>query len=242
MKDMEYANHTQTQANQAQSAEQTEQMERTVSPAGMSESRAPGFGGNRRLMAAVLAGGLAVTVGAALWYGTRSGDSPPPPAQTLPAAPVAATPPVPSAPSRMLTVHVSGAVADPGLVSVAEGSRVADVIRAAGGMRPGAGFGSINLAETVRDGMRLAVPWAGEAPAGAGGDMGAGVSRDGKVDINRAGPSDMTRLPGVGEVIAQRIISYREANGPFGTVEDLLDVPGIGEGKLAAIRDYAMVG
>lgn len=236
MKDMEYANHTQTQANQAQSAEQTE---RTVSPAGMSESRAPGFGGNRRLMAAVLAGGLAVTVGAALWYGTRSGDSPPPPAQTLPAAPVAATPPVPS---RMLTVHVSGAVADPGLVSVAEGSRVADVIRAAGGMRPGAGFGSINLAETVRDGMRLAVPWAGEATAGAGGDMGTGVSRDGKVDINRAGPSDMTRLPGVGEVIAQRIISYREANGPFGTVEDLLDVPGIGEGKLAAIRDYAMVG
>ena len=65
-------------------------------------------------------------------------------------------------------------------------------------------------------------PGRGEAPAGAGGDMGTGVSRDGKVDINRAGPSDMTRLPGVGEVIAQRIISYREANGPFGTVEDLL--------------------
>lgn len=240
MKDMEYANQTQTQANHAPGgAEQAEQMEQTGGPAGMSESRAPGFGGNRRLMTAVLAGGLAVTVGAALWYGTRSGDSPPPPAQTLPAAPVAVTPPVPS---RMLTVHVSGAVADPGLVSVAEGSRVADVIRAAGGMRPGAGFGSINLAETVRDGMRLAVPWAGEVTAGSGSDMGAGVSRDGKVDINRAGPSDMTRLPGVGEVIAQRIISYREANGPFGTVEDLLDVPGIGEGKLAAIRDYAMVG
>lgn len=224
---MEHASQPRTGAEQA------------GGPAGPPETPDPGFRGNKRLIAALLAGGLLAAAGAALWYGTRSGDSPPPPAPALPAAPVATAPP---APPRMLTVHVSGAVASPGLVAVAEGSRVAEAIRAAGGTRPGAGLGSINLAETVRDGMRLAVPWAGEEPIGAGGATATGVSPDGKVDINRADRSGMTRLPGVGEVIAGRIVSYREANGPFRTVEDLLDVPGIGEGKLAAIRDYAVVG
>ncbi len=201
---------------------------------------------SRRLTAAVLAGGLAATLGAALWYSTRSGSLPPPVSE-ITVAPVAASPASPAvpaspAPARWLTVHVSGAVAAPGLVAVADGSRVADAIEAAGGVRPGAGFGSINLAAEVRDGMQLVVPWAGEATAGAGSGAGASVTGDGKVDINRAGVTDMTRLPGVGEVIATRIVSHREANGPFRTVEDLLDVPGIGEGKLAAIRDYALVG
>ena len=188
-----------------------------------------------------------MTLGMALWYATRSGNPPP-----VPAPPVAiAAAPAPLPPSGALaapdapgwlTVHVSGAVAAPGLVAVAEGSRVADAIESAGGMRPGAGFGSINLAAPVQDGMQLVVPWAGEEPTGAGGAGGAGVSGDGKVNINRAGVTDMTRLPGVGEVIATRIVDHRDANGPFRTVEDLLDVPGIGEGKLAAIRDYALVG
>lgn len=237
MKVMEHAGKTQTPTGPAQANPAQQDGERTSGTAGPPEGR-PGFGGNRRLLAALLAGGLAAAAGAALWYGTRSGDPPPPPAPASPAVPVSAAPP---APPRMLTIHVSGAVAAPGLVAVAEGSRVAEAIRAAGGTRPGAGLGSINLAETVRDGMRLTVPWAGEEPMGAGG-AGAGVSGDGKVDINRADRSGMTRLPGVGEVIAGRIVSYREANGPFRTVEDLLDVPGIGEGKLAAIRDYAVVG
>ena len=203
--------------------------------------------GTRRLTAAVLAGGLTVTLGMALWYATRSGNPPPAPAPPVAIAaapaplPPSGAPAAPDAPG-WLTVHVSGAVAAPGLVAVAEGSRVADAIEAVGGMRPGAGFGSINLAAPVQDGMQLVVPWAGEEPTSAGGAGGAGVSGDGKVNINRAGVSDMTRLPGVGEVIATRIVDHRDANGPFRTVEDLLDVPGIGEGKLAAIRDYALVG
>lgn len=202
--------------------------------------------GTRRLTAAVLAGGLTVTLGMALWYAARSGSPPPAPEAPVATAAPAAAPPsgAPAAPETpgLLTVHVSGAVAAPGLVAVAEGSRVAEAIEAAGGMRPGAGFGSINLAAPVQDGMQLVVPWAGEESTAAGGAPGAGVSGDGKVNINRAGVSDMTRLPGVGEVIATRIVAHRDDNGPFRTVEDLLDVPGIGEGKLAAIRDYALVG
>ena len=234
MKDMAYDNPTQTQ-------NQTHSHNDPVNDTGFSPETSPARA-SRRLTAAILAGGLAATLGAALWYGTRSG-SPPPPVSEITVASVAASSavPAPPAPPRLLTVHVSGAVAAPGLVAVADGSRVADAIEAAGGVRPGAGFGSINLAAEVRDGMQLVVPWAGEA-AGAGGGAGAGVTGDGKVDINRAGVTDMTRLPGVGEVIATRIVSHREDNGPFRAVEDLLDVPGIGEGKLAAIRDYAIVG
>ena len=232
MKDMAYDNPTQTQ-------NQTHSHNDPVNDPGFSPETSPARA-SRRLTAAILAGGLAATLGAALWYGTRSG-SPPPPVFEITVASVAASPVTP-APPRLLTVHVSGAVAAPGLVAVADGSRVADAIEAAGGVRPGAGFGSINLAAEVRDGMQLVVPWAGEAATGAVGGAGAGVTGDGKVDINRAEVTDMTRLPGVGEVIATRIVSHREDNGPFRAVEDLLDVPGIGEGKLAAIRDYAIVG
>ena len=242
---MTYDNQTQTQTNSNNDPGNVPVDDPAFSPA-----NPPAFSParvSRRLTAAVLAGGLAATLGAALWYATRSG-SPPPPVSEITVAPVGLSPASPAfpatpAPTSLLTVHVSGAVAAPGLVAVADGSRVADAIEAAGGVRPGAGFGSINLAAEVRDGMQLVVPWAGEASAaGAGSGAGAGVTGDGKVDINRAGVTDMTRLPGVGEVIATRIVSHREANGPFRTVEDLLDVPGIGEGKLAAIRDYALVG
>lgn len=238
---MTYDNQTQTQTNSNNDPGNLPVDDPAFSPA-----NPPAFSParvSRRLTAAVLAGGLAATLGAALWYATRSG-SPPPPVSEITVAPVGLSPAFPAspAPTRWLTVHVSGAVAAPGLVAVADGSRVADAIEAAGGVRPGAGFGSINLAAEVRDGMQLVVPWAGEATAGAGSGAGASVTGDGKVDINRAGVTDMTRLPGVGEVIATRIVSHREANGPFRTVEDLLDVPGIGEGKLAAIRDYALVG
>ena len=61
------------------------------------------------------------------------------------------------------------------------------------------------------------------------------------MDLNQAGVEQLTELPGVGEVIATRIVTHREANGPFAVLEDLLDVPGIGEGKLAGLRDYAVV-
>jgi competence protein ComEA len=126
-------------------------------------------------------------------------------------------------------VHVSGAVLDPGVVMVPPDSRVMDVVIAAGGATRTADLTHVNLAAAVRDGDRVVVPFEGEA-AGALTTM-AGI------DLNAASVSGLQELPGVGPVLAARIVAHRDENGPFTTVEDLLDVPGIGEAKLAAIRD-----
>lgn len=133
---------------------------------------------------------------------------------------------------RTVTVHVSGEVLRPGLVVLAPESRVADAIAAAGGATAQADLGGVNLAAGVGDGSRLVVPSSA---------AGAATALDGSVHINTAAVSDLQALPGVGPVLAARIVAYREANGPFQVVEDLLGVPGIGEAKLAAIRDGVLV-
>ena len=139
----------------------------------------------------------------------------------------------PGAGGEPLTVHVSGSVASPGLVSLPSGSRVADAIVAAGGALPGADLAALNLAAPLVDGQQLVVPQADDGMTAA--------PADGRVRINTADATALEILPGVGPVLAQRIIAYREINGPFRTVEDLLEVPGIGEGKLAEIRDSVIV-
>lgn len=133
-----------------------------------------------------------------------------------------------------ITVHVSGSVASPGLVHLAAGSRVADAVVAAGGALPGADLTALNLAAPISDGQQLVVPVL--SPTG-----GPAVSSDGRVRINTADAAALEGLPGVGPVLAERIVSYRDSHGPFATVEDLLDVPGIGEAKLAAMRDAVIV-
>lgn len=134
--------------------------------------------------------------------------------------------------SRFATVHVSGEVLHPGLVVLAVPSRVADAIAAAGGAAPDADLGAVNLAAPVGDGSRLVVP-ARAAP----GVPAAG----GEIRINTATAAELEGLPGVGPVLAAEIIAFRSANGPFAVVEDLLDVPGIGEAKLGAMRDGVIV-
>ena len=135
-----------------------------------------------------------------------------------------------------ITVHVAGLVDRPGLVELAEGSRVADAIAAAGGFLPGARAGAINLAAALSDGQQIVVPGAeGPRPATFEGIPA------GKIDLNQATASELDSLPGVGPVIAARIVSYREDNGPFESIEALLDVPGIGEAKLADLRDQVQV-
>ncbi len=130
----------------------------------------------------------------------------------------------------VMTVHVSGSVLRPGVVLVPSESRVADVILAAGGGSSDADLASLNLAATVRDGAHVVVP-------SVTSDNSGTASSDRSFDINTASASDLEQLPGVGPVLASRIADYRDAHGPFGAIEDLLDVPGIGESKLAAIRD-----
>jgi competence protein ComEA len=139
--------------------------------------------------------------------------------------------------SQSISVHVSGWVVSPGVVEVPEGSIVADAIAAAGGARSGAGLDSINLAGPVLAGAQVVVPGPGGSPP-AGSAVAPG---DGLISLNRADATQFQDLPGVGPVLAERIVAHREANGPFQAVEDLLDVPGIGEAKLAAIRDLVTV-
>lgn len=131
-------------------------------------------------------------------------------------------------------MHVSGAVAAPGLVEVARTARVADVIAAAGGTTADAAPGQVNLAAPVRDGEQVVVPSVAEGEVGT-------VTADGRVRVNTAAAAELERIPGVGPVLAGRIVEARDAGGGFSAVEDLLDVPGIGEAKLAALRDFVVI-
>jgi competence protein ComEA len=140
---------------------------------------------------------------------------------------------------RALTVHVSGAVVRPGLVEVPDGARVADAILAAGGATPEADLAALNLAEPLADALHLRVPAMGDPRGATGG--GVGAPADGKVRVNVATRTELETLPGIGPVLAQRIVDHREAAGPFATVEDLLDIPGIGERVLANLRDSVVV-
>jgi competence protein ComEA len=169
----------------------------------------------------------AAVVGGWLWFGL---DRPQPAPLVSQVAGEAAT-------SGSITVHVAGAVETPGLVEVASQARVADAVAAAGGVTRSADLTGLNLAAPLRDGEQIVVPSLDQVAATASG----GAVDDGKVRINQATPTELEQLPGVGPVLAGRIYAYREEHGPFATVDDLLDVPGIGEGKLAALRDVAVV-
>lgn len=150
-----------------------------------------------------------------------------------PSPPSGAAPPSSTSPAALLKVHVAGWVMSPGVVSLPEHAIVADAIEAAGGLRSGASVESINLASRLRDGDQVVVPGPGVTATPTAGDQGG----DGLVSLNRATAAELEALPGVGPVLAERIVAHREQAGGFDTVEDLLEVPGIGEAKLATIRD-----
>ena len=137
-----------------------------------------------------------------------------------------------------MAVHVAGRVVHPGLVRVGASARVGDAIMAAGGALPDARLGEINLAAPVEDGGRVVVPG---PRTGWGVDEawdGSGQELPDRVNVNRASAQELEEVPGLGPVLARRIVDYRESHGPFREVEDLLDVSGIGEKKLAGLREY----
>ncbi len=132
-----------------------------------------------------------------------------------------------------LVVYVAGAVNRPGIQRLPAGSRIADAIEGAGGPTGEADLEGLNLAQRLSDGMRIHVPRRGQPPNGA--------PSTGKVNINTASAAELEKLPGIGPTLAQRIVEYREKNGPFRKVEDLRKVKGIGERKFRELRERVEV-
>jgi competence protein ComEA len=130
-----------------------------------------------------------------------------------------------------ILVHVLGRVARPGLYELREGDRAVDAIAAAGGLADDADPGAVNLARLVADGEQIVVPAAGEVAPGPASET------PGRISLNTADVAELETLPRIGPAIAERIVAWREQNGPFRAVEDLLEVSGIGERIVEAVRD-----
>ena len=146
-----------------------------------------------------------------------------------------------AAPARVV-VHVAGAVRRPGLYRLRDDARVADAIARAGGRTVDADLAAVNLAAPLVDGSQVVVP-ALPPPAGAAvEDGGTPSSTDraapgSKVSLATATEAQLDALPGIGPVTAKKIVDYRDANGPFRSVDDLDAVPGIGPARVENLRD-----
>lgn len=137
-----------------------------------------------------------------------------------------------------LYVHVLGQVAKPGLYVLDLDARLVDAVAAAGGTTDTADLQAINLARTLTDGEQIVVPAIGAEASAPGGQDAAD---DGRIDLNKADQAALETLPRIGPALAERIIAWREENGGFRSVDDLLAVPGIGEKMLAGLRDGVRV-
>jgi competence protein ComEA len=185
---------------------------------------------------AVLAGAYwlvkppAATTESTLPYAPHAGAS-----TTTTARTASAETPSTTAAAAEVVVHVAGAVASSGVYRLPAGSRVVDAVQTAGGFAPDAAPDAVNLAALVTDGQRVYVPRAGEVvpaePSGGGSTVPAGP-----VNLNSATADELDALPGVGPATAAAIIAHREQHGPFGSVDDLADVRGIGPAKVEALR------
>lgn len=162
-----------------------------------------------------------------------------------PAAPVgpAAGVPTATAEAATVTVHVAGAVVSPGVLELPASARVVDAVAAAGGVTVLADLAGLNLARTVTDGERIVVPPRGGVGAAGedGVEAGGALGRDGRLDLNRATVAELEALPGIGPVLAKRIVDHREANGPFTSAGQLREVPGIGERIFQGLADHVAV-
>lgn len=164
----------------------------------------------------------------------------------------------------MIYVDVCGAVANPGVFQLAAGSRVFQAIEAAGGYLPEAALTCVNRAGVLIDGQQLYIltqeemerqgldpaemakasdgQMNGSAGTGQNTGMAAQVQQDNRININTADEAQLTTLTGIGATRAQAIIAYREENGPFAAIEDIMNVQGIKEGTFAKIKDEIVVG
>ena len=227
-------------------------MKEVIAPEDPWRDRLEGLMARRKdvLMVAALAV-VAVLVALALWARGRPPDIAPPSvspetaaagSEDLPAATSTQPVVVGSPSSDVVLVHIAGAVRKPGLYEIPTGGRIADAIDAAGGPRPRADLNAINLAELLTDGQKLDVPRVGEEPVvttTAAPTPSGSVT--GIVNINSADQAALETIPDVGPVTAAAIIAYREEVGGFTSVDELLEVDGIGPATLETIRPHVTV-
>lgn len=195
---------------------------------------------SRSELALIVLLALAV-VGAGLVVIVRSSDPPAPAVERVAATPAAQTSP---SPSGRVVVHVSGQVTTPGVYELPEGSRVQDALEAAGGPLAEADPDALNLAAVLADGQKVTIPKPGEAVAladdGTGTAQGA-VVPGARVNLNLATQAQLEELPGVGPVLAQRIITHRQTKGRFTSPRQLLEVSGFGPKKYESVKDQITV-
>ena len=195
-----------------------------------------------RPVAAAAAVVLAVAIAGVGWWLGRS-PAPPPAEDLIPQVSVASTTSTTGGPVPVV-VHVAGAVVTPGVYVLDDHSRVTDAVIAAGGFTADADPDQLNLAALLMDGAQVRVPAEGEVLVplpSLGGGGGAAAGTAGPIDLNRATADELDTLPGVGPSTAAAIIAFRDDNGPFTSVDGLLDVPGIGPAKLAALADSVII-
>lgn len=154
----------------------------------------------------------------------------------------------------MIVIHITGAVKKPGIVKLEDGSRIEDAIENAGGLTEDADITNVNLAYILEDGTKLTIPRNSDVEDIENSNFiskesGKNIIQDtntnyksySTVNINKATQSELETIPGIGSSIAQKIISYRDENGKFLSIEDIKNVNGIGDNKYEAIKDYISV-
>lgn len=165
-------------------------------------------------------------------------------------APIVIVPPQPSATPGPIQVFVNGAVRQPGVYALPQGSRLQDALTAAGGVTDEAQTAVLNLAQPLNDGVQLFVPTIGEetsadvplATAVFEDDAANTVASGDLININTADVATLDVLPHIGPSTAGKIIAYREANGPFAKIEDIMNVSGIGPATFDDIKNMITVG
>ncbi|CAN5892031.1 hypothetical protein BH23ACT12_BH23ACT12_19840 [soil metagenome] len=169
----------------------------------------------------------------------RSSDPPPPPIERVSTAQPEAS--APASPLKQVVVHVSGQVTTPGVYTLPDGSRVQDAVAAAGGPLGESDANALNLAAVVSDGQKVTVPKPGEAVPVDGGSGAEGAMPGGKINLNLAAAAQLEELPGVGPVLAERIVSHRQTKGRFTSVRQLMEVSGFGPKKYESLKDQITV-
>lgn len=145
---------------------------------------------------------------------------------------------------EIIIVYITGEVNSQGVIKLEEGSRIADAIEKAGGLTENANIKNINLAYELEDGEKIYIPNINEVETTNSSEInGANIesTQNETININKAGMDELQSLNGIGEGLSKNIVQYREENGKFKQVEDLMNVPGIGESKFNKIKEQIKV-